>query len=483
MNRFHGVCWALAVTVPLVGACGSDEEEQGMDGAGKADQISGRDDPSGLLTNAERRLNKLVTTADIGKTFGRDDADAPYPDTYWPMVDNGVAVEWLEQSGDKCDTANECSDPQPSPLAKYIMLTSPADLDDAVAWEVKHHGKDVPNVADWFGHCPGWTASAQLHAPLRGPTSFKKSGSGVARCSAGESGCITFQIGDINALQAEAFNNARSRFIGARCDTEPAEIERDEFGRIVRNGSGCQGLNAGAMVIVAANMMKLEKKSFNIDAQNEFNTEQIWNQPAYRYTVNRFEPLDESEAANLVASGGSSRTGDHDTYQWNDDAKGFALVDFSIHWVSEVGPNVEFISGTRSTRQTRMSAVIELDGDASNPEAEIIGGEYLDDESIGANRLRVHPFVWVAFDVGPDNDGGHNPFVKGEIVKQMISLALGSAGQDDCAHDVCSSGAALDAACSSCAGTVCGEDAFCCTQNWDDTCAQEAGSLCGITCP
>jgi hypothetical protein len=76
MNRFHGVCWALAVTLPLVGACGSDEDEQGMDGAGKADQISGRDDPSGLLTNAERRLNKLVTTADVGKTFGRADADA-----------------------------------------------------------------------------------------------------------------------------------------------------------------------------------------------------------------------------------------------------------------------------------------------------------------------------------------------------------------------------------------------------------------------
>jgi len=481
MNRFHGVCCVLVLA--LAAGCSGDGEEGGMDGAGKADQISGRDDPSGLLMNAERRLNELVSKADIGETFGLDDDKAPYPDTYWPMVDNGIAVEWLEKSGDKCDTANECSDPAPSPLAKYMMLTDAGDLDEAVAWEVKNHGKDVPNVADWFGHCPGWTASAQLHAPLRGPVSLKASGSGVAKCSAGESGCITFEIGDINALQAEVFNNARSRFIGARCDTEPAEIERDEFGRIVRNGSGCQGLNAGAMVIVAANMMKMEKKSFNIDAQNEFNTEQIWNQPAYRYTVNRFEPLDESEAANLVASGGSARTGDHDVYVWNDDAKGFALLDFSIHWVSEVGPNVEFVSGTRSTKETRMAAVIELDGDPAGAGTEIIGGEYLDDESVGANRLRVHPFVWVAFDVGPDSGDGHNPFVKGEVVKQMISLALGAAGEESCAHEVCADGAALDPTCSSCAGTVCGEDAFCCTQSWDESCVGEAKSLCGTTCP
>ena len=480
MRRMNGF---LLATVLVVG-CGSEQEES-MDGDGKADQISGRDDPSGLLTNAERRLSKLVSRDDVGETFGLDDADAPYPDTYWPMVDNGIAVEWLETNGDTCDDPNSCSDPAPSPLAKYMMLTNAGDLDEAVAWEIENHGKDVPNVADWFGHCPGWAASAQLHPPLRGPVSLKSDGSGgVAKCTAGTSGCITFEIGDINALQAEVFNNARSRFIGARCDTEPAEIERDEFGRIVRKGAGCQGLNAGALVILASNMMKLQKKPFNIDAQNEFNTEQIWNQPAYRYTVNDFEPLDESEAANLVASGGSSRTGDNDVYLWNDDAKGFALIDISMHWITETpGPNLEFVSGLGQTNKTRMLAIVELDADPSSPEAEIIGGEYLDDESIGANRLRVHPFAWVAFDVGPDTGDGHNPFVKGEVVKQMIALALGSSGGESCAHDVCAEGTALEPTCSSCAGTVCGEDAFCCTQTWDETCVQEAESLCGTSCP
>jgi hypothetical protein len=468
----------------LLGGCASDDvPAEGEDtGDSKADQISGNDDPSGLLSNAERRLTALVGKGDVGKTFGVDDADAPYPDTYWPMVDNGIAVKWLEQDGTPCDTANECSNPAPSPLEKYMMLADPAHAADAVAWEVKNHGKDVKDVKDWFGHCPGWAGAAQLFSPMLGEVKFRSDGSGgIAKCEADETGCVTFEIGDMNALEAEAYNNSRSRFIGARCDTEPADIERDEFGRIVRDGKGCQGLNAGALVIVAGNVMKMQKKKFNIDAQNEFNTEQIWNQPAYRYTLNRFESLTEREAANLVATG--KKSGSLTDYLWNSSAKGFAMVDLSIHWVTETsGPNVTVVPGTRSTNKTRMVAVIELDGSPSDPDTEIIGGEYIDDESVGANRLRVHPFVWIAMDVGPDSGSGHNPFVKGQQVKEMITLALGTAGGEDCAHDTCEEGGVLDPACSGCAGTVCGEDAFCCTQSWDATCVDEAQSMCDAAC-
>ncbi|HUS68609.1 MAG TPA: hypothetical protein VMZ28_28935 [Kofleriaceae bacterium] len=472
----------LALTL-AAGGCAADEDTpEGEDtGGDKADQISGNDDPSGLLVNAERRLSALIAKGDVGKTFGVDDDEAPYPDTYWPMVDNGVAVEWLEKDGSKCDAANECSDAQPSPLAKFMSVADPGKAADAKAWEVKNHGKDVKDVKDWFGHCPGWAGAAQLFPPLLGEVGFRSDGSGgVAKCEPGAQGCVTFEIGDMNALQAEVYNNARSRFIGARCDTEPADIERDEFGRIVRDGKGCQGLNAGALVIVAGNVMKIQKKKFNIDAQNEFNTEQIWNQPAYRYTVNRFETLTEREAANLVATG--EKSGNLTDYLWNSSANGFALVDLSIHWVTELGPNVTPVSGTRSTNKTRMLAVIELDRSPSDPEAEIIGGEYLDDESIGANRLRVHPFVWIALDVGPDTGTGHNPFVKGQLVKTMVNLALGDTGGEECAHDVCEEGGSLDPACASCAGTVCGEDAFCCTQSWDATCVEEAQSMCAAEC-
>jgi hypothetical protein len=454
---------------------------------GKADQINGNDDPSGLLDQAERRLASLVTMADVGQSFGVPADEIPYPDTYWPMIDNGIAVDWLETSGEPCRTPNECDDPQDSPLEKLVGLIDPTHVQDAIDWEVKHHGKDVPNVASWFGHCPGWVATAMLYPPVQKPLWVQREGLAWTKCEAGDPECTKFEIGDLNAIGAEAHEGARSRFIGARCDTEPSEIERDEFGRIVRNGTGCKGLNAGAMLIVMGNRLKMEGKPFAIDAQNESNTEQIWNQPAFRYSVNRFEELSETEAANLVASGGESRTGEQDEYIWNVDAAGFAFVDVTLHWVSETsGPNLVPVSGATTARKTRMVAVIELDGDTTDPEAEIIGGEYLDDPSAGANRLRVAPFVWLALDSGLDSR--HNPFVKAAEVEKLLELALqddvvgGGEEGDECAHPVCSEGEALEAACDPCVAKVCAADSFCCENRWDDVCVDEVATICEQTC-
>lgn len=417
----------LTLTTGLAMAGCSADADLPVDGAvdeagGKADQISGNDDPSGLLTSAERRLSRLVTTAEVGTTFGVDDDAIPYPDTYWPMVDNGIAVEWLEKTGRKCNTANACLDPQASPLEKFVSVTQPGREAEAVAWEVANHGQDVPNVADWFGHCPGWVAATQLSKPVLGPLSVRRGATGLEKCELDDPSCVRFEIGDVNAIAAELHEGAVSKFIGARCDTAPADIQRDEFGRIVRNGTGCKGLNAGAMVIVMANLLKLDDQPFGIDAQNEFNTDQIWNQPAYRYTVNRFESLTEDEAANLVASGGASRTGDHDEYQWNSAAGGFAFIDVTLHWVAETpGPNLRVVSGAETTRTTRMVAVIELDRAMSDEAARIVGGEYLDDDSVGADRLRVAPFAWLASDAG--SEFRHNPFVTKTAGKQLVQLA------------------------------------------------------------
>jgi hypothetical protein len=448
---------------------GHEDDKETIDWSdGKADQISGSDDPSGLLASAERRLSALITAADVGRTFGVDDDDIPYPDTYWPMVDDGIAVEWMPG--------------QPSPLAKFVSLTQPASLQQAIDWEIQRHGSKVPGVASWFGHCPGWVAAATLNKPVTGPVWVKRGASGLEKCAPGAAGCTKFEIGDVNAIAAEIHEGAVSRFIGARCDTDPTAIERDEFGRIVRNGTGCKGLNAGAMLIVMGNLLKMQQKPFAIDAQNEFNTDEIWNQPAYRYTVNRFQSLSESEAANLVASGGAATTGANNDYIWNSSAAGFALVDVTLHWVSETpGPNTTVVSGAETTRTTRMVTVIELDRAASDAAAKVIGGEYLDDERVGANRLRVAPFAWLALDIGPDSR--HNPFVSGAAGKQLLAIAAASGGGGEtCAHDLCEVGAGLAASCDSCAATVCAADSFCCSSSWDATCVSEAESLCDLTC-
>ena len=420
----------------MVGACSGDDADTGGGedtGGEKNDQISGNDDPSGLLQNAERRLLSLISNADVGKQFIVPDDSLPYPDTYWPMVDNGIAQNWLNKDGSHCDlvpslpeqgggsVVHQCDDPAPSPLEKWMNLINPGDTADAIQWEKENHGKLRDGVLDWFGHCPGWVATSLLNPPVPAPIHVSFNGSSLSKCTPGSAGCVKFEIGDINALGAEAHEGAASNFIGARCDTLPSEIERDEFGRIVRNGSGCKGLNAGAMLIVLGNQIKINKKPFAIDAQNEFNTEQIWNQPAFGYTVNKLNVLDERSAANLVASGGESTSGNLTDYIFNTKANGFVFIDFTLHWVTEAGPNTEPLVGTDSPNQTRMVAVIELDGPPNNPNTKIIGGEYLDDESVGANRLRNAPFVWVALDHGRDNQ--HNPFLQADLVQQLLDLA------------------------------------------------------------
>jgi hypothetical protein len=421
MTKIHATSLAALL---LASACTSAELDGDVDqdvSAGKADQISGNDDPSGLLADAERRLGELVSENDVGQSYGVPSDRVPYPDTYWPMIDNGVAVQWLEKDGSRCASANECADPQPSPLAKLVNATSPFSVQDAIDWEVQNHGKEREGVADWWGHCPGWVASTMLTKPVAGPLSARMVDGAWETCDPSEFACTTFQIGDLNAVSAEAHEGAISQFIGARCDTAPTEIERDEHGRIVRKGAGCQGLNAGSMLILMGNRLKKDHLPFAIDAQNESNTDQIWNQPAYRYQVNRFEKLTEAEAANLVATGGASRVGSETSYLWNDAAAGYALVDMSLFWVQEYGPNITPAHGEWTTREMRMLAVIELDAEASDPNAKVVGGEYLDDASVGADRLTVAPFAWIASDVG--FSWSHNPFVDGEQVKALVELA------------------------------------------------------------
>jgi hypothetical protein len=412
-TSFFFVSSLIALACACSSSNGTGEDPTSTGKQPSADQISDDDDPSRLLPGASRKLADNIAASDVGQTFGTDDGHVPYPDTYWPFTENGIDASW--NGGDK------------SPLEKYMTLVDATDLAAAKDWEKTNHGSGVPGVQGWYGHCPGWTGAAMLNAPIQHAVFAKPDGNGgVTSCNQGDDGCIKFEIGDINALMAEIYVDADSRFIGNRCDTKPSDIKRDGDGRITRTGGGCQGLNPGSLVIVLGAQMKTNKAAMAIDAQNGFNTDQIWNQPAYRYTVYAYEPLAEAEAANLVATG--SKTGALTKYKWNDAAKGFARVDLGIKWVSERGANTDVVSGTDSTRETRVAAVLELDQDAASAGANIIGGEYLEDRSVGADRLAVPPFVWIATDSGPESlspsvDGDHhNPYVKPTVVKALVAM-------------------------------------------------------------
>jgi hypothetical protein len=384
------------------------------------------EDPAKILPpDFDSRLTALIGPQDVGKSFGLDDQHVPYPDTYWPfrffdddskklLANNGIDDRWQGQS-------------EPSPLEKYMATVDPSKSSDARAWEKKNHGEDVKDVANWFGHCPGWTAAAMFNAPLTKGVSAKMSGGQMVECNKGEAGCQTFDIGDINALEAEVFLDSEGAFLGARCDTKPTDIQRDKNGRVLQ--TGCRGLNPGALVVILANRMKNVKNAANfvpraiaIDAQNEFNTDQIWNQPAYRYQVNDARAITEQDAIKATHKKAGPLPA---KYEFNSDAKGFFRVDLGIKWVQENGPNRKMVSGLLSTKVMRFAAVLELDGDPNSPATRIIGGEFLDDPASGANRLVVPPFVWSADGLQPDNQAnGHNPFVKGSIVQQIVKLAL-----------------------------------------------------------
>lgn len=52
-----------------------------------------------------------------------------------------------------------------------------------------------------------------------------------------------------------------------------------------------------------------------------------------------------------------------------------------------------------------------------------------------------------------------------------------------CPHDECTPGEALDPGCSQCIASICVQDLYCCTDNWDPWCVGRAEAICGSTCP
>jgi hypothetical protein len=396
------------------------------------------EDPNGVVQNASRQLASNISAADVGQTFGVAGDKIPYPDTYWPMkLDNwgandpgGIDRQWQN------DDHNGPNGPDTSsPLEKFHKLFFPGDaqrLARAKAWEFANHGPGVPGVQSWFGHCPGWTGASMFNRPIQHSASLALQGGDLVACNQGDDGCVTFEIGDFDALMAETYNAANSTFVGARCDTAPDRIRFDKDGRVADqqdNGRGCRGVNFGTLIIAAANLMK-KGLPFAIDAQTRLNTDQIWNQPAYAYKVLGYKELKEQQAASLVKNckkGGRCTDSDRTATSYvkevptSPDARGWVRVDLDFSWVQENGPNTIVVSGLDSTQHHVLSGIIELDANGN-----ISGGEYLEDRQVGSQRLKNFPFIWTILGpaddlpVNDDPQAGYNPYVTSSLVEQLI---------------------------------------------------------------
>lgn len=376
---------------------------------------------SNLVWEMPDRLADLVPRGDIGRLIGLEDDRVPYPDSYWPFDVGGIDVSWrLAQDG---------SDAR-SPLEKYVTATNPDQLAAAREWNATHHGPLSSGVEAWEGLCPGWTQAAINQAPLHHAVDAVYGDDHFVACMPWESGCVRYEIGDINALEAEVYLDGPYMLAGDRCTVPAEQIPRDEFGRVVRSAAlNCQGFNPGALLVLAAHQLRDLRVAFGINAQSADHTDQVWNQPVYRYRVTRFDPLDETEAANLVAYG--TRTGAQTAYRWNEGAHGWVLMTLELSWVTEHGPNVTPVSGLAHSRLSRVVAVVELDRPSSDPDARVVGGEYLEGgEAESATRLDVPSFAWISRGKpGPEDrslDAGsnsHNPFLKPSRVLELVSLA------------------------------------------------------------
>ncbi len=69
------------------------------------------------------------------------------------------------------------------------------------------------------------------------------------------------------------------------------------------------------------------------------------------------------------------------------------------------------------------------------------------------------------------------------MVDTVCGAECGETTPSQCVHDVCSTGAALDAMCHSCARAVCEKDPSCCISGWDAACVARVSHECGQSCP
>ncbi|MGH9885919.1 MAG: S8 family serine peptidase, partial [bacterium] len=64
-------------------------------------------------------------------------------------------------------------------------------------------------------------------------------------------------------------------------------------------------------------------------------------------------------------------------------------------------------------------------------------------------------------------------------VGEVQSVCHQTCGGGACAHPVCAAGVKLTPTCDSCAGQICAQDSFCCSNTWDSLCVSEVSSICG----
>lgn len=133
----------------------------------------------------------------------------------------------------------------------------------ALGWELGHHGSGLAGIAEWWGHCNGWSAAAVLTAEPRQAVTVDG---------------IAFEVADRKALLSETFMEVTGDFLGTRTEYS------SDYG-----GPAYLDVVPAQFHLVLTNVMGAQRRPLIIDRYTGF---QVWNHPLVAYAMEPIRPSD-----------------------------------------------------------------------------------------------------------------------------------------------------------------------------------------------
>jgi len=382
-------------------------------------------------------LSKLPTSGQA--------SSEPWSSTYWPIEygilsvryadnekntftdDQGNSLTW-KQSISKYSEPQDYQTAQSGDLSNYVNnYFSPAEkydllVGDTTAFTLTNNNKQQGasyadsngDVESWMGICHGWSPAA---------ISLPRPQNDVTLTAADGKTQIKFYADDIRGLASlkYAATNENTLFAGGRCNLEDKNIPKDPASGLITDYT-CFDINPGSWVIILANRLGMQQKSFVIDATFDL---QVWNQPMYSYSMSYFNVLTNS-AGDLESSKvkvgdlASSNTAVMKFIRKMTSSKATHLVgvNMDIVYIAETSPSH---NPPGADRQVKVNYVFTLELDAQNT---ILGGEWLHNQ---------HPdFLWApAAGAKPMNDEDNTiaSSINGDISSQQVLKQITSYAQ------------------------------------------------------
>jgi hypothetical protein len=298
----------------LVG-CAADQATQSSDALDPEDQ-----DPLAVSGKAEAwdsNNNPAFVVSDFLYVFSQlpisGSGPKPIPGSYWPVYQDNINVKWEgsmspaekyarafgKDVGTVMDAVSNANGVKGHSERKTCDTSSDcADLNDGSECAAAYDNSVKRCIPTWWGICHGWSPYALSEPQAKMPVTK----------TAPDGTVITFEPGDLEALMSLSYTNVTSKFLATRCNraaTGTYAETMDNSGRI--NESECRDMNPGSWHVLVTNMMGLRHQGFVID---QTTTDEVWNQPGWKYVVTNAEngalkEVNKDTAMGILGVGGS----------------------------------------------------------------------------------------------------------------------------------------------------------------------------------